>query len=191
MWPINFFKWSFSLLIINSLVQALEKQEIKPSEKRGTYSTILFSLIKAIKLIMSKYPVVKDVDLAGTYPALVKSGGGCVWDEVLEYRVWCHPEKGASDLYDGEVYYYPFATYDEALKFSNENSGTESPVALILQEEHINEPEPGNYAHVKGQRLTEWNVQWLERSKRQENTIPDFFSPTAPANRLDILRGDA
>ena len=140
---------------------------------------------------MSKYPMVKDVDLVGTYPALVKSGGGYVWDEVLEYRVWCHPEMGAIDLYEGEDYYYSFATYEEALKFSNETSGTESPLALILQEEHIDESEPGNYVHVKGQRFTEWDVEWLERPKRQENTIPDFISPTAPANRLDILRGKA
>lgn len=140
---------------------------------------------------MLKYPEVGNPHLVGTYPALVKSGGGYVWDEVLEYRVWCHPEKGAADLYEGEDYYYPFTTYEEALKFSNENSGTESPVVLILQEEYIDEPDPGNYIHVKGQRLTEWNVEWLKRSKRQENTIPDFFSTTAPADRLDILRGEA
>ncbi len=48
---------------------------------------------------MSKYPNAKDPDLVGTYPALVKSGGGYVWDEVLEYRVWCHPEIGAVDLW--------------------------------------------------------------------------------------------
>jgi hypothetical protein len=32
---------------------------------------------------MSEYPKVKDQELVGTYPALVKSGGGYVWDEVL------------------------------------------------------------------------------------------------------------
>jgi hypothetical protein len=140
---------------------------------------------------MPQYPAVKNSDLVGTYPALVKSGGGYVWDEVLEYRVWCHPEMGALDLHDGEDYYYPFATYEEAVKFSNENSGTESPLVLILQKEYIDEPEPGNYIHVKDRRMTEWSVEWLERPKRQENTIPNFFSPTAPANRLDILRGEA
>lgn len=36
---------------------------------------------------MSKYPEVKNKDLVGTYPASAKSGGGYVWDEVLEYRV--------------------------------------------------------------------------------------------------------
>jgi hypothetical protein len=138
---------------------------------------------------MSKYPDVKDADLVGTYPTLVKSGGGYVWDEVLEYRVWCHPESGATDFYDGEDYYYAFCTYEEANTFSEENPGAESPLALILQEEHIDEPQPGIFVHVKEPRLTEWQVQWLNRSKRNENTIPDFMSPNAPANRLNILRG--
>ena len=67
---------------------------------------------------MSQYPQVKDPALVGTYPATAKAGGGYVWDEVLEYRVWCHPERGAQDLAD-----------------------------------------------------------------------PDFLSPHAPANKLDIIRG--
>lgn len=86
---------------------------------------------------MSKYPMAKDIDLVGTYPALVKSGGGYVWDEVLEYRVWCHPEMGASDLYDGEDYYYPFATYEESLKFANENPGTETPLVLMEKNKKV------------------------------------------------------
>src|SRR5262245_43334385 len=28
-----------------------------------------------------------------------------VWDEVLEYRVWCHPERGAPVDCDGNDYY--------------------------------------------------------------------------------------
>jgi len=138
---------------------------------------------------MSKYPKVKDPDLIGTYPAHTKSGGGYVWDEVLEYRVWCHPESGASDLYEGDDYYYAFQTYEEALNFSVENPGTEDPLALILQEEYIDEPEPGKYLHIKERRVTEWDVEFLNRPKRNEKTIPDFFSPDAPSNRLDIVRG--
>jgi len=138
---------------------------------------------------MSEYPNVKDLSLVGTYPALVKSGGGYVWDEVLEYRVWCHPEKGANDLCEGDDYYYAFGSYEEALEFSKENLGTEEPLALVLQEEYIDEPEPGNYIHVKESRLTEWVVSWLSRPRRDENTIPGFLSPDAPENRLDILRG--
>ena len=40
------------------------------------------------------YPDVQDTANVGTFPALAKSGAGYVWDEVLEYRVWCHPEDG-------------------------------------------------------------------------------------------------
>src|SRR5688500_11131866 len=64
------------------------------------------------------YPDAIDPALVGTYPAVTKAGGGLVWDAVLEYRVWCHPERGAPDLSDGSDYYHPFATYKEALKFS-------------------------------------------------------------------------
>jgi putative acetyltransferase len=138
---------------------------------------------------MSKYPSVDDQDLVGTYPASVKSGGGYVWDKVLECRVWCHPERGAGDLYDGDDYYYAFGSYEEALEFSEANAGAEEPLALVLQEEYINEPHPGNYIHVKERRLTEWPVEFLHRPRRNENTIPDFFSPTAPDNRVDIIRG--
>ena len=138
---------------------------------------------------MSKYPKVKDANLVGTYPALVNSGGGFVWDEVLEYRVWCHPENGAPDIEDGNDYYYAFETYDEAFDFSKKNIGTETPIILILQEEYIDEPEPSKYIHVKKQRLTEWPIEFVKRPQRTENTIPDFLSPNAPSNRLDILRG--
>lgn len=134
-------------------------------------------------------PAVKAADLVGTYPALVKSGGGYVWDDVLEYRVWCHPHDRTEDTEDGDDYYYVFETYQEALVFSQKTPGAEAPLALILQEEYIDEPEPGQYVHVKEQRITEWPVEFLSRPKRNENTIPDFLSPDAPGNRLDILRG--
>jgi hypothetical protein len=140
---------------------------------------------------MSKYPKVKDPKLVGKYPGLVKSGGGHVWDEVLEYRVWCHPHYGASDQDDGDDYYYVFETYEEALEFPENNAGSEEPLALILQEEYIDEPEPGSYVHVKEQRFTEWPVEFLQRPRRTEKTIPDFLSPRAPSNKLDILRGFA
>jgi hypothetical protein len=65
------------------------------------------------------------------------------------------------------------------------------PLALILQEEYISEPRPGNYIHIKEQRVTEWPVEFLSRPRRSQNTIPDFFSPNAPINRLEILRGQA
>jgi hypothetical protein len=135
------------------------------------------------------YPKVKDINEIGNYPALVKAGGGYVWDEVLEYRVWCHPENGAEDIENGDDYFYVFGEYTEALEFSKETSGAEEPIALILQNEYIDESEFGKYTHVKEKRLTEWPVEFLTRPKRNKNTIPDFLSPNAPDNRLEILRG--
>jgi len=136
----------------------------------------------------SPYPSVKEPDLVGTYPASAKAGGGYVWDEVLEYRVWCHPEKGAPDLVNGTDYYYAFVSYEKALEFSEQNPGTERPLALILQQEYIDEPAPGKYVHKVENRVTEWPVEFLNRPRRNSDTIPNFFAPDAPANRLDILR---
>ena len=89
---------------------------------------------------------------------------------------------------DGD-YYYSFETYKEAREFSKDTTGAEEPLALVLQEESIGEPEPGQYEHIKEQRITEWSVEFLKRPSRTSNTIPDFMSPTAPRNKLDILRG--
>ncbi len=138
-----------------------------------------------------EYPKVLDPNLVGTYPASAKAGGGYVWDEVLEYRVWCHPERGAEDFHDGSDYYYAFATCAEALEFSKAAQGTEEPLALVLQREYIDEPEPGEYIHLREERITEWPVEFLSRPRRTPQTISAFLSPTAPANRLDILRGTA
>jgi hypothetical protein len=136
-------------------------------------------------------PPAFDSSKVGAYPGAAKAGGGYVWDEVLEYRVWCHPELGADDLHDGDDYFYAFATFAEAAEFARGNRGTEEQLALILQEEYIDEPSPGEYRHVKSPRVTEWPVEFLSRPKRSERTIPDFISPSAPANRLDIIRGNA
>ena len=136
-----------------------------------------------------QYPAVLDPNAVGEYSAPAFAGGGYVWDEVLEYRVWCHPERGAQDEAEGSDYYYPFASYSEALEFSRRTEGAEEPLALILQREYISEPQPGVYVHVKEQRITEWPVVFLSRPRRTPDTIPNFLSPSAPSNRLDILRG--
>jgi hypothetical protein len=135
------------------------------------------------------YPDAVDSNLVGTYPASACAGGGLVWDEVLEYRVWCHPERGAADLHDGSDYYCAFATYMEALDFSAKTDGAEAPLALIRQFEYITEPQPGAYVHVQEPRVAEWPVGFLRRPRRSVHTIPDFLSTAAPPNRLDILRG--
>jgi hypothetical protein len=127
-------------------------------------------------------PQVLDPALVGTYPALTGSGAGYVWDAVLEYRVWCHPEGCGDD------YYCAFSTYGEALAFAEETRGAEQPLALVLQEEYINEPSPGQYIHVRERRITEWPVEFLARARRTPQTIPDFLASNAP-NRRDTLRG--
>lgn len=107
----------------------------------------------------------------------------------MEYRVWLHPERGAPDEEDGSDYYFAFSTYTEAAAFSESTAGAEEPLALIRQIEYIAEPQPGDYRHVKEVRIAEWPVAFLRRPRRTPNTIPDFLSPDAPKNRLDILRG--
>jgi hypothetical protein len=136
-----------------------------------------------------RYPTVLDPSKVGTYPATAKAGGGFVWDAVLEYRVWCHPERGAPDEAEGSDYYYAFETYEDAESFSRTHEGTEEPLAMVLQREYIDEPEPGQYVHVREQRVAEWPVTFLSRPQRDAMTIPAFFAPDAPANRLEILRG--
>ena len=139
---------------------------------------------------MSIFPAVLSPELVGTYEASAKAGGGYVWDEVLEYRVWCYPRDGASDLHGGTDYYYAFEKYDQALDFLNATPGAQEPLALILQKEYIDESEPGVFKHMKEKRIAEWPVEFLSRPKRTASTIPSFMSPDAPANRLDILRGN-
>ncbi|ACD95975.1 hypothetical protein [Trichlorobacter lovleyi] len=115
----------------------------------------------------SAYPVAVNFSKVGKYPALTKSGAGYVYDDVLEYRVWVHP--------GGDDYYRAFSTYEEAKRFSEQTEKAEEPLVLVLQREHINEQEPGKFVHVKGDRITEWKVEWLSGSKRGPDTIANFI----------------
>ena len=121
------------------------------------------------------YPESINKDKVGEYPASSKSGGGYFYDDILEYRVWCRPWEGAPDEFDGEIYYYPFHTFEEALNFSKSTDGTEEPLVLIRQREWIDEPETGKYIHEVGERITEWCVEWLTDSKHEINTISNFI----------------
>ena len=123
---------------------------------------------------MTDYIKVKDPDLIGEYPALAKAGGGYVWDAVLEYRVWCHPHDRTPETEFGDDYYYAFETFEETLEFSQNNQGCEEPLALILQEEYINEPEQGNYIHVKEQRIAEWPVDFFKKTKKNGENNSGF-----------------
>ena len=115
----------------------------------------------------SEYPVPIDIEMVGEYPALSKSGGGYFYDEVLEYRVWIDHDSGD--------YHHAFSTYEDAKRFSTLTDNAEEPLVLVVQYEHVNEPEPGVYEHVKVNRITEWQVEWLAGSKRNPNSIDDFL----------------
>lgn len=130
---------------------------------------------------MTRYPNAIDPDLVGEYPALAKSGGGYFFDEVLEYRVWCHPERGAPDEFDGEDYYYAFESHELALAFSTDCPGTETPLALVRQREWVDEPEPGNFIHMTTERITEWRPEWLEDGPRTPGAIEAFIARQASA----------
>lgn len=137
------------------------------------------------------FPAAIDLEMVGKYPVRAHSGGGYVWDEVLEYRVWCSPGLGAHDDADGDDYFYAFATYDEAKAASEELAGSDEPLALVRQREYIDETDAGDYRHVRQERVTEWPVEFLSRPCRDDRTIPDFLAPEAPPNRLAVLRGEA
>ena len=136
------------------------------------------------------YPDALDPDLVSHFPATTHSGGGYVWDAVLEYRVWCLPENGAPDEADGDDYFYPFATYAEAHSFFTETNGAASPLALVLQREYIDESHPGNFHHIKRSRVTEWPADFLSRPRRTDLTIRRFLASDSPS-RLELLRGES
>jgi len=137
----------------------------------------------------NQFPRARDPELVGSHLAFVKSAGGNVWDDVPEYRVWCHPEQAAADEEDGSDCYYAFEMFDVAEKFSRETPGAEEPLALIVQQEFISEPQPGVYLQVRERRIAEWPVEFLSRPRRTERTIANFMAADAPTNRLDVLRG--
>jgi putative acetyltransferase len=107
---------------------------------------------------------------------MVKSGAGYFYDDVLEYRVWLHPERGAEKKNGNSDYFVAFAQYEKALAFSQKSKGAEEPLVLIRQLKHINEPQPGIFEVVEGERFTEWQVQWLAGSKRSPGAIEKFLA---------------
>ena len=133
-------------------------------------------------------PDVIDPDKVGAYDVLVKSGGGMFYDEVLEYRVWCHPHCGAPPAKPNNHsdYYCAFATYADALKFACETPGAEEPLVLVKQREWVHqlsesESEEANtganrYVRRAGERIAEWRVEWLRNGPRKENDIEKFLA---------------
>ncbi len=117
----------------------------------------------------SKYPVAVDPGRVGSHPALTKSGAGYFYDEVLEYRVWMKPAGG------GDSFYRAFASYETALQFSKKTPRSKEPLVLVRQLEWIDEPKSGDFHACSGERITEWQVEWLSGSKRSKDSIARFL----------------
>jgi hypothetical protein len=124
----------------------------------------------------SAYPLAVEPTQVGRFPGSVRSGGGYFYDDVLEYRVWLHPERGAEQLAGDEDYFAAFARYESAVRFSKTQDGAETPVVLVRQREHVNEPSPGQFEGIRSERIAEWKVEWLKDSKRTASSIPEFLA---------------
>ena len=123
----------------------------------------------------SAYPLAVDLARVGTYAGETYSGAGYFYDDVLEYRVWLHPENGAAPLNGTHDYFVAFAQYEVADAFSRNTKGAEEPIVLVRQLEWINEPEHGHFIPEKGERTAEWQVPWLLKSKRNPRSIQEFL----------------
>ncbi len=131
----------------------------------------------------SQQPLAVDPARVGSFPATTKSGGGYFYDEVLEYRVWLHPERGAPRLTGGSVYFAAFARFESALAYSQQHAGAEEPLVLVRQRESIDEPTPGTFVWEKNERITEWQVPWLDGTKRGPKSIPEFLAAHGAGQR--------
>lgn len=126
----------------------------------------------------SQFPTSVDPSRVGLYPALTKSGAGYFYDDVLEYRVWIHPNGGGDD------YYRAFASYEPALQFSKATAGAEEPLVLVRQKKWINEPEEGKFEPRSDERITEWQTAWLSKdTKRGEDSIERFLKKRMKASK--------
>jgi hypothetical protein len=142
-----------------------------------------FALARADRSVSapSAYPLAVDSRRVGTYPPETSSGAGYFYDEVLEYRVWFHPENGAMPLNGNGDYFVAFAQYEKANALSKAARGAEEPLVLVRQIEWIDEPEPSQYVRKNEERITEWQVAWLAGSKRTVESITDFLKHPRPA----------
>jgi len=131
----------------------------------------------------SRYPLAVEPARVGTYGAESKSGAGYFYDDVLEYRVWLHPERGARALNGDKDYFFAFAQYERAEAFHKSESGSEDPLVLVRQREWIDEPQPGQYHPRRGERITEWKVKWLPNSQRTAASIREFLSHPTSADQ--------
>lgn len=129
----------------------------------------------------TRYPLAIDPSAVGTYASRAKSGAGYFYDDVLEYRVWMHPERGAERVAGDGDYFAAFAQYERAVAFAKVTAGAEQPLVLVRQREWIDEPEAGRFVPMKEERITEWQVRWLADSKRGPDSIARFIADPRPS----------
>jgi len=133
----------------------------------------------------SAYPLAVEPNHVGKYPPETNSGAGYFYDDVLEYRVWLNPERGAEHLNGDKDYFAAFAQYEKAKAFSMGTSGADDPIVLVRQLEWIAEPTPGTFRAEKGELITEWRVKWLAGNKRGSDTISSFLVHPKSAPKED------
>ena len=61
----------------------------------------------------------------------------------------------------GMTIFAAFAQHEKAEAFAKVTPGAQAPLVLAPQRQWIDEPEPGRYVPMKGERITEWQVRWL------------------------------
>jgi hypothetical protein len=144
-----------------------------------------FVAIRADRIVSgsSAYPVAIDPSHVGLYEPETKSGAGYFYDDVLEYRVWLHPEDAAAPLAGTGDYFVAFAQFERAEAFAKSTKGAEPPLVLVRQLEWIDEPEPRHYVAKKAVRLTEWRVRWLKGNKRNALSIQGFLRHPVPVDK--------
>lgn len=120
---------------------------------------LLLWLLFTSAAVAQAFPKAVDPARVGKYPALAGSGGGYVYDDVLEYRVWTKNRFRA------------FATFEQAADYQRQTPGAEAPLALVLQKEYIDEPAPGQRRLCKKRRVTEWQVTWLREGRRTPEAV--------------------
>jgi putative acetyltransferase len=105
--------------------------------------------------LQQTYPPVKDSRTVGTYNPRCNSGGGTLFKDVLEYRVWVHNGRG-DDVCRA------FATHQSAKDFSDGERGAEAPLVLVLQNPWICwNDKRHDYELIHEDRIAEWRVEWL------------------------------
>lgn len=142
-----------------------------------------WEIFRADRVVLgtSRYPIAIDPKQVGSYPANTGSGAGYFYDDVLEYRVWMHPERSATPRNGNSDYFYAFAQYERAESYSKKTKGAEEPLVLVRQREWIAEPKPHEFHVEHRERMTEWQVQWLDGHKRGPNSIKEFLLHPRPA----------